>query len=109
RTGNKRQRALSRAAHLRQPYLPRLPSPDAALCLPALGGDRHRNRRAEARLGETEQAPRLRDAAGRCAADLALDGAAVERSRNRDWTPMRRSMPIATLRRFLADQGGATA
>ena len=74
-TGNNRQRSLSGAADFRQPRLSGLSSPDAAICLPALGGNGHRAGRAEACLGETEPAAGVPDAARGCSAGVAPDGA----------------------------------
>src|SRR5664279_2308268 len=99
------------AAHFRQPRLSRLSSPDAALCLPALGGTSHRNRGAEARLGETEPAAGLRNAAGRRAADLAPDGTVVidgPTTMEQD-VSMTRSLTMRSLRDFARDERGTTA
>jgi len=85
-TGNSRQRGLSRTAHFREPSLPRLSSSDAALCLPALGGDGHSKGSATARLGEAEPAAGLCDAAGRRAAGISPDGAALDLDRGKPRT-----------------------
>src|SRR3954465_8734228 len=66
-------------AHLRQPRLPGLPSSDAALCLPALGGDGHGARGTTSGVGETEPAAGLQNATGRRAAGRSLDDAVVNR------------------------------
>src|SRR5664280_1447153 len=99
------------AAHFRQPCLSRLSSPDAALCLPALGGTSQRNRGAEARLGETEPAAGLRNAAGRRTADLAPDGTVVTdgpTTMEQD-ASMTSSQTMRSMRDFVRDERGATA
>src|SRR5205823_2750847 len=53
-----------------------LPSPDAAVRLPALGGHSHGAGRPTAQLGASQQAPRVRDAAGRRAAGRPPNDAA---------------------------------
>src|SRR5262245_37627029 len=68
---------MPRTADLREPQLPGLSSSDAAVCLPPLGGNTRRHRRPPTRLGETEQAARLQNAAGRRSSNFPLDGAAL--------------------------------
>src|SRR5205085_1390248 len=113
--GHHRQRAVSRAAHLREPRLFGLSSPDAALCVPALGGHRYGGRRPAARLGEAEPAARIPDAAGRRAADRTSDDVAVisptvtRQGRHVMHFAPARCSAAKLLGRFLADESGATA
>src|ERR1051326_555647 len=74
---HRRQRRLSRTTHFREPRLSGLSPSNAALCVPALGGNGHRHGRPAARLGETEPVAGLRDGSCGRAADLASDDAAV--------------------------------
>src|SRR5665213_160202 len=106
--GNNRQRRLSRAAHFRKPRLSGLSSADAALCLPALGGNGHRAGGAEAFLGETEQIARVRDAARGRSPDFALDGAVVRDLPELDGFDMQKP-DICSMRRFMQDEHGATS
>src|SRR5450830_440363 len=110
-TGNRRQRGLSRAAHFRQPQLCGLSSPDAAVCLPALGGNGRRDGRSAARLGEAKPAEGLRYAASGRSTGVPLAGAAVmpANTSSEQESPMRRFIPKAQFRRLLAAQDGTTA
>src|SRR5262245_5986476 len=100
--------AMSRAADIRQPHLPGLPSADAALCVPALARTGHRARARRPRLGAAQPAARLSDAAGRRAADLTPDGTVVNATRqNIRRATMTRSETL--VHRFLRDKSGATA
>ena len=72
--GIKVKAACLAPAHFREPFLRRLPPPDAALCLPPMGGVRSAARRAGAEMGAAEGPAQLRDAAGGCAADPASGG-----------------------------------
>ena len=84
---------------------PGLPSADAALCLPALGRDRHPDGRPTACLGEAEPAARLRNAAGGCAADRTPDDAALAASRS-GFSPADISLvPSASASRCAAEPG----
>src|SRR5271166_6333081 len=58
------ERALSRALHLRIPFLFRFPSPDAALPVPALGGDGECARGANTQMAASESIEQPCDAAG---------------------------------------------
>ena len=83
RAWDHRQRAMPGAAHIRKPRLSGLSPVDAAVRLPALGRNAHRARRSDAEMGEAEPTQGISDAAGRPAADLASDDAAVGERDNR--------------------------
>ena len=91
--------SLPRAADLRQPRLRRLPPADAALRLPALAGHAAGPRGAGAEMGAADGAPRLSDAAGRPAADRAVNRSFIGLGKNR--SPSRGPYPCqaAVLRR----------
>src|SRR5215475_1060545 len=113
--GHRGGRAVPGAAHLRKPRLSRVPSPDAALCMPALGGNGDRPRAREARLGQAQPAPGLSHASCRRAIDFPFDNAVVrDRAMQTDWiglteSRMLRSKTAALVRRFLHDARGTTA
>src|SRR5262249_49122157 len=107
-----RQGDLSRATHFREPHLLRVPSPDAALRVSALGRNGDRAGRPDPCLGKAEPAAKLSDATrGRAAGVSSDDAAAVVASRM--GTRMFMSATLRTLavhiRAFRKDQRGATA
>src|ERR1700679_2819980 len=66
--GHRGQGGVPRAVHLRVARIHRFPSPDAALSVPALGGDTAAARAPSAQMGQPEGHGFLSDAAGRLAA-----------------------------------------
>src|SRR5262249_52979856 len=75
--GDRHQGGVPRAADICEPSLSRLPPFDAALCLPALGGDRAAAGSAGTQMGAAERSAQLSDAARRRALDTAPDDAVV--------------------------------
>src|SRR5438105_14655037 len=67
-TGNCGQGGVSRSLYIRLPRLSRIPSADAAVCLPKMGGPAEAARTSGTQVGSSAALARLSDATRGCAA-----------------------------------------
>src|SRR5689334_17962964 len=100
---------MPRAADLREPQLRRLPPPDAAVRLPALGWDDGGDGGPAARLGSAQPASGIPDAARRRTAGVASGVATASGMRAMDKSGRPLTIAVREIARFGADERGATA